>query len=451
MRDKRAAVANPESGSPGPIDLAAQPSRPRRPESVPLASAHLLRSAYSLAANTAVTAGLGVGFWILAARLFPSTSVGRDTVLISVMIELSTLCQLNLANAIVRFLPDLGASSPRMLVGAYGAAAAFAALAGICFVVLAPRAVSQLAFLGKSPALQVTFVGTLILWGIFALQDAALTALRRAPWVLVENGLFGALKLTALPLMLVAGIDNGIFAAWALPMALLVIPVNFMIFRRVLPSVRAQSGAEPALVRFGRRRAVGFLAQDYLASVFTQATLTMLPLLVISLLGARQSAYFAIPFMIAIAFDTLAASTCTALVVESTLEAEHLQSLLRLYVRRVLTPLIPVGLALIASAPLILRLFGAAYAENGTTVLRLLLCASLLRVGTVLFSALSRIGGHGLRIGIVEFALLTLSLSLASALARSNGIDGVGLAWLIANAIVLLSVLPTLRCALLRR
>ena len=74
-------------------------------------SHHLLRGAYSLVANTAVTSALGMGFWVAAARLFSSVEVGRDTVLISVMIELSTVCQLNMGNGILRFLPDLGGAA----------------------------------------------------------------------------------------------------------------------------------------------------------------------------------------------------------------------------------------------------------------------------------------------------------------------------------------------------
>ena len=52
---------------------------------------------------------------------------------------------------------------------------------------------------------------------------------------------------------------------------------------------------ESSIGALDRRRVVGFLAQDYLASIFTQATLTVLPLLVIAILGARESAYFAMP------------------------------------------------------------------------------------------------------------------------------------------------------------
>lgn len=437
--------ALPASGEPPAIVTTKAPSPAAQEVAVaPNASRQLLLGAYSLAANTGVTSALGMGFWLVAARIYSSSQVGRDAALISMMIELSTLCQLNLNNGIIRFLPDFGRGSARAISGAYGISALLAFVVGSAFVFVAPHASDELAFLGDDPVLQAGFVVALVLWGVFALQDAVLTATRRASWIPLENGLFGLMKIAALPLLLVVGVGNGIFAAWALPMALLVIPVNMLIFYRAIPAHIEGEVRESSIRRFGTKRAVRFLAQDYVASVFTQATLTLLPLLVIGILGAKASAYFAIPFMIVMAFDTLAYSTSTSLVVEATLAGEHLRPLVRLFIRRVLVLLAPASLLLIALAPLMLLPFGHAYSENGTTVLRLLLCASVLRAGIALFSAISRIGGHGLRLGAVELALLVLVLGLAVPLAHSHGIDGVALAWLVANVLIFLCVLPWL-------
>jgi O-antigen/teichoic acid export membrane protein len=269
-------------------------------------------------------------------------------------------------------------------------------------------------------------------------------ATRRAPWIPIENGLFGVLKLVALPVFLLAGAVHGVFLAWALPMALLLAPVNLLVFRRAIPAHVAGEVRESSIARIGPRRVVRFLAQDYLASVFTQATLTVLPLLVIAILGARESAYFAMPFTIAMAFDTFAYGACASLVVEATLEQESLRALTRVFARRVLALLVPVAALLALAAPLVMLPFGHVYAEQGAGVLRLLLCASVFRTVIALFSAVSRVQGRGLRLGLVELALLVLVLGPAVALARAHGIEGVAACWLGANAIICLAVLPLL-------
>jgi O-antigen/teichoic acid export membrane protein len=404
----------------------------------------LLRGAYSLLANTAVTAALGLGFWVAAARLYSSAAVGRDAALIAAMVELSTLCQLNMGNGIVRFLPDLGRRSAFALATAYGVTCAFALLVGVAFVLLAPTVSHELAYLSASTGFAVAFVATLVLWGLFTLQDAALTATRRAPWIPVENGMFGALKLATLPAMLAVGATHGVFLAWALPMALLLIPVNLLVFKRAIPGHVGREARESSIARLGARRVVRFLAQDYLASVFTQATLTVLPLMVIAILGARESAYFAMPFTIAVAFDTFAYGACTSLVVEASLAHERLRALARVFVRRVLGPLVPAVVLLVLAAPLVMLPFGHEYSKHGAGVLRLLLCASLLRLCIALFSAVSRVRGHGLRLGLVELALLALVLGPAVPLAHASGIEGVATAWLLGNGVVCLAVAPSL-------
>ncbi len=121
----------------------------------------------------------------MAARLYSNVEVGRDAVLISVMIELSTICQLNLNNGFVRFLPSLGRRSGRAVGAAYALTGVLALVVGSAFVIIAPRASNELAFLRDDVTLKVGFVAALVLWGVFALQDAALTATRRArgsPW-----------------------------------------------------------------------------------------------------------------------------------------------------------------------------------------------------------------------------------------------------------------------------
>lgn len=406
--------------------------------------ADLLAGAYSLLANTAVTSALGMGFWVAAARVYPRATVGRDTVLISVMIELSTICQLSMGTGILRFLPDLGSRGPRALAAVYGLTALAAILLGSAFVLLAPGLSPQLSFLGQDPLLGVGFLAALVLWGVFILQDAALTATRRAHWLPIENGIFGVLKLLALPLLLAIGVSNGIFLAWVLPMALLLAPINALVFKRAIPAHVASAKRESSLARLGPRRALGFLAQDYVASIFTQATLTALPLLVIASLGAKQSAYFAMPFTIAMAFDTFAYGACAALVVEGTLHFEGLRALVALFARRVAAPLVALAGVLAVAAPLVLAPFGAAYAAHGTELLRLLLCASAMRILLALFSALARAQAKGGRLALLELGLLTVVLGLAVPLAHSAGLAGVGVAWVAANTLACLLAIPVL-------
>ncbi len=404
----------------------------------------LLRSAYSLMINTAVMAGLGVVFWVVAARIYDTETVGRDAALIAAMMELSTICQLNLVNAVTRFLPSLERGTARALLGAYGVSGAAALVVGAAFVGVAPMISDEFGFLRES-LFAALYIIAQILWTWFMLQDAALTAMRQAPWVPVENAVFGVLKLAALPLLLALGAAQGVFLAFALPVVLLLVPVNLFLFRRAIPEhLRRHRPAGSALRRLGRRRLVGFMAQDYGATVLSQASMTALPLLIVALLGSSANAYFFIPFTMVVAFNMLFFSVSMSLVVEGAMAEDRIQALATRIVRRFGLLVVTGTAVMVAAAPLILLPFGGDYVRESTPLLRILACGCLFRAVTVLYMAIARLQGKGARILAVEAVQMALLLGGAAALATPLGLEGIALSWLGATAIVALAVVPSL-------
>ncbi len=410
----------------------------------------LLRSAYSLMLNVVLNSAFGFVFWIAAARLFSSGAVGRDSALISAMITLSTVCQLNLSSGILRFLPIVKLDLARAVIAAYLVTALLTALVGTLFVLLAPRVAENYRFLQQDPGIAVAYVVAATLWGVFALQDAVLTALRRATWVPIENSLFGALKIAALPLLLVLGSGHAVFIAWVVPMAMLLVPVNYLIFDRVIPNWPGR-GTEPSPVeRFGWNGLTRFLAQDYVGGIFTQAASTMLPVLIVALLGNSQSAYFYIPFTIISAFDLLFVNVAGSLTVEGAIAEARFPAHARIIVRRFRFVLIPGIVLLVAGASLILLPFGPQYVRSGAPVLRLLACASAFRALIALYVVICRIEGRASRILTLQAAIFLIVITLTVVLGKAHGIEGVALAWLITNGIAGCAVMPRVMRALSR-
>jgi hypothetical protein len=231
------------------------------------------------------------------------------------MVELSTICQLNLDNVLVRQLPGLRERAARAVAGAYAVNALAAVVVGTAFVLVVPSLVSDLAFLRDDPLAGVAFVGGLALWGVF-------TALRHAHWVPVENAVFGVLKLAALPVALAVAAGHGVFIAWIVPMALLLVPVNALIFGR---AVRRHRGSAPAAdagpAALGRRGLGIFFAQDYAGQVLMRLAVTVIPGLVVATLGAAANAYFFVAFTIVIACDMMVLGIGTSLLAESAYDA----------------------------------------------------------------------------------------------------------------------------------
>jgi O-antigen/teichoic acid export membrane protein len=401
-------------------------------------------------AGTALTALLGVVFWAIAARSAPAAEVGRDAALISALITLSAICQLNLVDAIVRFLPGVRhARQGRAILAAYGAAAAAGLLGGVAFVIVAPAVSDGLGFLGDDHLLAAGFVGSMALWAVFVLQDSALTAMRRATWVPLENGLFSLAKIALLPALVAAGSTHAVFLAWMLPTLLVVPVVNALLFARVLGPLRRAAPQEAAARTLAGRELVRFMAQDYGGFVFGQAAVTLVPLIVVARLGDAASAHFYMPFMLIVAFDLLFYNVTTSMTVEGAHDEASTPRLAATVVRRFLTILVPAALVIAAAAPVLLIPFGARYADAGAGALRLLALASIARAIVCLYVAVARLQGRGRAILAAQATVFVVVVALALALAGSLGLRGIALAWLAGNALVAVVVAPGL-VALLR-
>jgi O-antigen/teichoic acid export membrane protein len=405
-----------------------------------------MSSAYSLVANGALTAVLGVAFWVVAARLYDPAEVGRDAALIAVMLELSAICRLNLDNAITRFLPSLTGGTARALLGAYALSSVAAVVGGVAFVLVAPQVSNEFQFLHDDWHLGALYVAGLVAWGWFALQDAALTAVRRAPWVPVENGSFGILKLAALLAFLSLGVADGVFLAWTLPVLLLLVPVNLFLFRTAIPEHlrRNRPAGSAVLARLGRPGLVRFIAQDYGATVLALAPTAILPLLIVAFLGADANAHFYIPYTMVVAFNMLFLAAGTSLVVEGALAEERLRAMAERMARRFALIVVPGTAVMIAAAPLILLPFGENYVRHSSSVLRLLACGCVFYAVLALYAAVARVQGQSSRILAVEALKLPLLLGSVVALSGPFGIEGIALAWVGSLAIVALAVAPSL-------
>lgn len=411
----------------------------------------LYRTAYSLMANTVLTALFGVGFWLAAARLFSRSEVGRDSALISAMMGISVFCQLNLNNALTRFLPVTRRYTGRVVASAYAGCALASVVVAVGFVVLVPKWSSQLRFLSDDHVLAGAFCVVLPVWAVFTLQDSALTALRRAPWVAVENTAFGIIKLAALPVLIVAGVSHAIFLAWTLPVVAIVAVMNVLLFRRAVPAhLRAAPERDANLDGVDRPALARFLALDYLAWALTNGFEYLLPLLVVAMLGSRANASFYIAYTVTASLNMLFINAATSLTVEGAMAEQQLAELTRRLVRR-LGPLLLLGiLTLTAAAPIVLLPFGASYARTGATVLRLLALATVFRAVVILYSAVARVRGRGGRIVAANVALVALLVVGTVVLGQRYGLVGIGVGWLAAHVVVAAALLPSLS-SLLRR
>jgi len=395
----------------------------------------LYSSSYALLTNTAGTTIVGVAYWAVAAHLYTRQEVGRSSAIISALILLSNFAQLNMVNTLPRFVPTVGRSAGRLIAYSYGASAIGALAGALAFVAVLPRISSQWHFLGDSPALTLAFVAGAVVWGVFALQDAALLSLRHPVMVPAENFVYGACKLLLLFLLALCSPSAGIFFSWVIPLAVTVPGVNWLIFRRYLKiRVPAQ-----ALNKVHAREVLRYASVDYLGSVLGQAYGNLLPLLVLSILGPALNGFFYIAWTIASGLGLVAGNFSAALLIEGTAAPNRLAELTRgMLARCVIVTTFGALLIFFAAHP-ILDVYGAGYAGHAASLLGLLALGAVPNSVVVVSFSLDRIAGRVGRAGLIRLALTLLVLGGSWVLVKRIGIDGVAFAWGGANTVVALA------------
>lgn len=401
----------------------------------------LYTNVYALTLNTVVSSLLGIGYWVLAARLYSPQELGAGAAIVSTMMFLSTLAQLNLNGALARFLPASGRRGGALIGYAYGASCAVALLLGSGFLLVAPAVSDRVGMLSAEPLLGLAFVVGVAAWGIFTLQDSVLTALRGAVWVPVENAAFGVAKIVLLVALASAVPHLGVFLSWTIPVFIVLLPVNLLVFRRLLPPLhrRVQVAALPA-----RRMLVRFITLDYVGYLFLQAGTNALPVLVTGVLGAGANAVFYIGWLLGSSLELVAYHFGTSLTVESAANVSRLSRYARDVLRRGLLLLGVGSLILFVCAPLLLAPFGGEYADASSTVLRLFALAVVPKFTVTVFVAACRVRQRVGPIVGVHAVTSILVVSLAVAGMRSFGVAAVGAAYLTAQLVVAAAVLPAL-------
>ena len=391
----------------------------------------MYRDGYALLLATSMTAVLGVAYWAVAARLYTADTVGFNTAVLSAIMLISGLAQLNMNTLLPRYLPVVGRARRRLVAMSYAGTSLVTLVLAVATVLVLPRivpALDDLHDVGLGAA--VLFVGGALACTIFALQDGVLTGLGRAVWVPVENITSALLKLALLPLLQGPLPRLGIMASWIFGALALIPPVTWLVHRRLRATERTP---EPAA---SLRPIAALLLGSNIGVALDITAVFAMPLLVVAELGTQANAYFYGPWSMFLGLHLVSLSFATSLLVAGADPSSARGTLLTAMTWQSWRLLLPaVALVCVLASPL-LSLFGPEYASEGTTLLRLLAIACI--PGVLVTTALTkaRLEERPWTIAAIYGGMAVFGLGLSALLLPAMGINGAGVAWLVAETLV---------------
>ncbi|MEU6260070.1 lipopolysaccharide biosynthesis protein [Streptomyces sp. NPDC047043] len=401
----------------------------------------LFRNAYALMLNTGISAVLGLGFWLAAARYYSESAVGQGSAAIAAMKFLAGLTAVTLTGALARFIPVAGRATARLIFRTYaGSSLVVAVAAGIFLLTLNVWGPSYRFLHG--PLNGLGFIAAVVAWNVLTLQDGVLTGLRSAPWVPVGNTVFSAVKLGLLVAFAVAIPTTGVFVSWVAAIATSVVPLGWLVFRRLTPKhVKATENhaKPPTLKEIGR-----FLAGDYTGSLFSLAVVYLIPVIIASQVSSEDNAYFYITTTIGGTVNLLAINMGASLTVEGSHDPGRLSANTRAALKRMARIMLPICGLLFIGAPWILGVFGAGYADAATPLLRWFAVGALLRVVMETYFAVLRAQSRTAGLAWLQGLLCVLVLGLTLLLLPRMGLTGAGVAEISSLAVIVLIAAPKL-------
>lgn len=396
----------------------------------------LYRTGYYLILGTGVTSLLGVGFWALAAHSYSARVVGLNAAAISAMTLVAEACTLGLSAVLVRYLPVAGAATRRLVSRSYAItvslALAFGLLAALTTGIWSP----ELDFLGSGGWL-IGFVLATGATTLFTLQDSVLTGLRAAKWIPLENSLYALAKLLLLIVLASSLTGSGPFVAWTAPLAVAVVVVNYLIFKRLIPGVSGEGSLD-------RGKLLSMATGNYAGKLFTLAGNLYMPILVANRVSAADAAYFFVPWMVSLAMELVALNVMTSLTVEAATDMERLRQLSRRALGQTMRLIVPIAALVAIVAPWALLIFGQDYADEGATLLRLLALGMVPNAIVTLGISVARIEHRGRAVVSIQGAHCIAVLGLSAVLLPSVGIDAVGYVWTASQTVIAVVLLATL-------
>jgi O-antigen/teichoic acid export membrane protein len=325
-----------------------------------------------LVARQGATALIGLAYWAVTTHLFTPRDVGLSAAAASTALLLAAFGALGIPLLLLAEIETLEPTERRVFFTTGNAIAAFVVLImAIATVALSPWLGKSLSIIGSDPFTATLFVvGAVATMAGITLDDTAV-GLHRGAAQLWRGGLSSILKLAVVGFLVLVSTRTatGLIFAWALALV-----VAFVVCVPMLGLEHPGAGKGSLLHRNALVRRFGTLSlQHHVLNLSISSVSFIIPLTATLLISPSELAYFSAAFLLSSTMLVLPYLLALSLFAERSGDP----GLLHRNVRRTL----PVGIALIGAivlvvelaAPYALRLFGPAYAANGTTALRILI------------------------------------------------------------------------------
>jgi O-antigen/teichoic acid export membrane protein len=325
-----------------------------------------------LVARQGATAAIGLIYWAVVTHLFDARDVGLAAAAASTGLLLAAFGALGVPLLLLAEIETIEATKRRVIfTTGLAIAGAVVLILAIGTMALSPFLGKSLKLIGEDPVTAALFiVGAVATMAGLTLDNLAI-GLHRGDAQLWRGSLSSILKLACVGVLVLASTRTsaGLIFAWTMSLV-----ISFLVCIPMLRLERTPSGEGTISSRVAIVRRFGKLSlQHHVLNLSIGLASFIVPLTATLIITPPEVAYFSAAFLLSATLLIIPYLLALSLFAERSGDP----GLLHRHVRHTL----PVGIALSGAivlvvefaAPYALRVFGPAYAANGTTALRILI------------------------------------------------------------------------------
>jgi len=375
--------------------------------------------------NAGVMALFGFLFWTLAARFFTPVEVGLASTLISAIGLIVGLSMFGFNVSLIRYLPG-SPNKDQIISSCFWLSGFFALILSTIFILFVDSLYPNLAFLNNEIVYSCLFIAFTFFTVYFNLIESIFIAFRKSKYVLIKNFLWSFLKVVSIFVFGALGF-YGIFIGWYFTLSLALFISLFFIGFRFVFSINWK------IVK----RMFNYSLGNYLANIFATLPVVGLPLFVTHFLGAEQTAYFYMAWMIAALLLFVPQSVGKSYLSEGSNNNKKV-SLKKAFIFNYLIIILGILVGSLLST-FILSFFGHLYVENATSLLLILLVSSLFYSYNFLMTSYYNLKKEIKPVILINLGICVLTF-LLSYILLDFGLIGIGIAWFVSNMLVAISL-----------
>ena len=402
----------------------------------------ILANASYLLGTGIATSGLGFAYWWLAARFYPQASVGIASAVISAMMLIGTIAMMGLGTLLIGELPRHPGQELSLIATAGAISGGVSILFSLVFAGILLLGSNDLQILVHDPGYFLVFVVGVILTTMTMVIDQAFIGLLHSRTQFVRNALFSVAKLILLGvggLMILSKTDGLIINTWVIGLILsMAIPVVFLL--------REYGGGGIRSIRLQPRtlfRLRGSALSHHLLNLALDAPMRLMPVLVVVLISPEMNASFYVAWMMVSLIFVPVGSLTLVLYAVGAKNPELLASKLRFTLQLSVLAAAFCFLVLAFSADFLMHIFGASYAADGVTALRILGFGIFPLIVNDHYVAIERVQQRTSQAMIVIGLGFGLQLLLSIIGAKVAGLDGFCAGWVAAISLEAVYMAPS--------